>query len=71
MLVAFVAKRVFCVQVDEISAAPAGSGGLYVGMSLQSGEAAQYQLVPISTSVFVFSCLFYCTCTAAYRGIGM
>lgn len=27
------------VKVDEISAAPAGSGGLYVGMSLQSGEA--------------------------------
>ena len=25
-------------QVDEISAAPAGSGGFYVGMSLQSGE---------------------------------
>ena len=26
-------------QVDEITAAPAGSGGLYVGVSLQSGEA--------------------------------
>jgi len=26
------------LEVDEISAAPAGSGGLYVGMSLQSGE---------------------------------
>lgn len=25
-------------EVDEISAAPAGSGGFYVGMSLQSGE---------------------------------
>lgn len=26
------------LEVDEITAAPAGSGGLYVGMSLQSGE---------------------------------
>lgn len=31
---------VIVVQVDEITAAPAGSGGLYVGMSLQSGEAS-------------------------------
>merc|ERR1711879_650026 len=28
----------FEIEIDEICAAPAGSGGLYVGVSLQNGE---------------------------------